>query len=549
MLVSDKFMSENKGFAKTLYNRNVDILFILGHVSMDVIWIGVAFLAGLVAQLLRIPTLVGYLIAGLVLSVVGVPENSSVIITIGDLGVTLLLFTVGLHLRLKSIVQPEVFGVGSIHLIISTAVFASIGLLVGWDTTTALIVGVALGFSSTVLTAKSLEARGDINAYHGRIAIGVLILQDIVAIGLLAVSGGGQPSPLAIGLIALVFVRPILIRFLIWSGTEELMLVYGLLLALGIGVIFKEVGLDSKLGALVAGLLLSGHPLADELYEKLWALKEVFLIGFFLQVGLAGLPPLADLGLLLVLFAFLPLKGLLFYGLFLRFKLTARTAFMSSISLTAYSEFALIVVASSVALGTIPNHILSMVTLLVTLSFMVNALLGRFIEPFWERIDKTATQVVPVVVHPERIPKSIGLTRYLIVGMGRAGTAAYDYFEEQNQRPLGIDADPQQIEEHLAVGRRVIYGDSQDANFWQSFDMSMVDAILLLIPDKSRKIQATQLIREAGYDGFIHALVRYEEDEPEILAAGVNEVSQPISRAAREIAMSMVSNQTLNPAT
>ena len=130
---------------------------------------------------------------------------------------------------------------------------------------TSLIVGIALGFSSTILTAKSLEARNEINAYHGRVAIGILIVQDIVAIGLLAVSGGGQPSPLAIGLIALVLLRPILIRLLIWSGTEELMLVYGLLLALGVGFIFEQVGLDSKLGALVAGVLLSGHPLADEL--------------------------------------------------------------------------------------------------------------------------------------------------------------------------------------------------------------------------------------------------------------------------------------------
>jgi predicted Kef-type K+ transport protein len=188
---------------------------------MDVIWIGVAFGAGMVARALRVPTMVGYLLAGLVLSVVGVPDNSELIVAIGDLGVTLLLFTVGLHLRLKSIIQPEVLGVGSIHLIISGLVFGGIGLLMGWDLMASALVGVALGFSSTVLTAKSLEARGDINAYHGRVAIGVLILQDVVAIVLLAIGGGGQPSPLALGLIALVVLRPILIRLLIWSGTEE----------------------------------------------------------------------------------------------------------------------------------------------------------------------------------------------------------------------------------------------------------------------------------------------------------------------------------------
>lgn len=509
---------------------------------MDIIWIGVAFVAGFIAQMLKIPTIVGYLIAGIVLSVVGVPDNSELIVWIGDLGVTLLLFTVGLHLRLKSIIQPEVLGTGSIHLLISGVVFGGIGLLVGWDLTVSVLVGVALGFSSTVLTAKSLEARNEMNAYHGRVAIGVLILQDVVAIVLLALSGGGQPSPLAVGLLGLVILRPILIRLLIWSGTEELMLIYGLLLALGMGAIFKEVGLDSKLGALVAGLLLSGHPLADELYEKLWALKEVFLIGFFLQVGLTGLPSANEIPLLIFLFALLPVKGILFFALFLRFKLTARTAFMSSIALTAYSEFALIVVSAGVASGLIPVTILQMVALLVTLSFMVNALLGRFVEEIWERIDQSATEAEPDVLHPERIPSSIGMTGYLIVGMGRAGTSAYDYLKSHDQRPLGIDADPQIIEDHLETGRRVIYGDSQDSTFWGAFDMSHVNAILLLIPDKPRKIQATELIRETGYTGHIHALVRNDEDISDLLEAGVNEATQPISRAGRDIAETIMLN-------
>ncbi len=509
---------------------------------MDIIWIGVAFIAGFIAQMFKIPTIVGYLIAGLALSVVGIPDNSDLIKDIGDLGVALLLFTVGLHLRIKSILQPEVLGVGSLHLLISGGVFTGIGMLAGWDLTASLLVGIALGFSSTVLTAKSLEARGEINAYHGRIAIGVLILQDIVAIVLLAVSGGGQPSPLAIGLVGLVILRPLLIRLLVMSGSEELMLVYGLLLTLGAGALFEAVGLDSKLGALVGGLLLSGHPKADELYEKLWGLKEVFLIGFFLQVGLSGLPAASEIPLLIFLFALLPVKGALFFGLFIRFNLTGRTAFMSSVALTAYSEFALIVVTAGVAGGMIPESILSMVALLVTMSFMVNAMLGRFAETLWSRFDKTAAEAESINENRERIPTTIGKTRYLIVGMGRAGTSAYDYLKRHNQRPLGIDADPEVMERHFEQGRRVIYGDSQDSNFWGAFDMSNVKAILLLIPDKERKIAATQQIRVAGYTGHIHALIRYDEDIDDLLEAGVNEATQPISRAGRDIAEALVLN-------
>ncbi|MEO1441945.1 MAG: cation:proton antiporter family protein, partial [Chloroflexota bacterium] len=498
---------------------------------MDVIWIVVAFIAGFIAQLIRIPTIVGYLLAGLVLSVVGVPDNSELIIAIGDLGVTLLLFTIGLHLRIKSLLQPEVLFVGSTHLLISGLVFGGIGLLAGWNITASVLVGVALGFSSTVLTAKSLEARGEINAYHGRIAIGVLILQDVVAIALLAVSGGGQPSPLAFGLIALVLLRPVLIRLMVMCGNEELMLLFGLLLALSVGVIFEMVGLDAKLGALVAGLLLSGHTQSDIMYENLWALKEVFLVGFFLQVGLAGFPDVSQIPLLLGLFVLLPVKGLLFFWLFVRFNLTGRTAFMASVTLTAYSEFALIVVTSGAASGVIPTEVVSMVALLVTVSFIVNALLGRFAEDLWHRIDKSAQKLETDHEHPERIPRTIGATRYLVIGMGRAGTSAYDYLKGEGQRPMGIDADPQVMEDHLEQGRRVIYGDSQDSNFWGAFDISNVKAVLLMIPGKARKIEATKYIREAGYTGHIHALVRYDEDIHDLLEAGVDEATQPLSRA------------------
>lgn len=507
---------------------------------MDILWIGVAFVAGFIAQIVKIPTIVGYLLAGLVLSVVGVPDNSELIVAIGDLGVTLLLFTIGLHLRIKSILQPEVLGVGSIHLLISAIVFGGIGLLAGWSPMASLLVGVGLGFSSTVLTAKSLEARGEINAYHGRIAIGILIFQDVVAIALLAISGGAAPSPFALGLFGLVLLRPLLIRLLVESGKEELMLVYGLLLALGVGLIFKQVGLDSKLGALVAGLLLSGHPQADVLYEKLWGLKEVFLIGFFLQVGLGGFPAASEIQLLLFLFALLPVKGLLFFQLFWRFKLTHRTAYMSSVPLTAYSEFALIVVTAGASSGLIPDSLVSMVALLVTMSFIVNALLARFAENIWCRLGYASEEVVNEIEHLERIPTTIGRTRYLIVGMGRAGTAAYDYLKSHNQRPLGVEVDPQVMEHHLEHGRRVIYGDSQDAGFWHAFDISHVQAVLLLIPDTSRKVQVAKLIREAGYEGYIHALVRDDQDINQLLDVGVDEATQPISRAGRDIAAELV---------
>ena len=128
---------------------------------MDVFWIAIAFLAGLIAKGLRLPTLVGFLGAGLVLSLFGI-TSSDLLHELGEIGVILLLFTVGLHLRLKSLIRPEVLAVGGIHLVISTIIFSLIGLGTGLSPIIALLIAVALSFSSTVLTAKSLESRNEL---------------------------------------------------------------------------------------------------------------------------------------------------------------------------------------------------------------------------------------------------------------------------------------------------------------------------------------------------------------------------------------------------
>ena len=411
---------------------------------MDLIWIVAAFLSGAAARALQLPTLVGYLLAGLLLAAFGVQSNDA-ISAVADFGVVMLLFTVGLHINFRSLIQPQVLGVGIIHLALSALLFTLLLLLLELPLPAAVLVAVALGFSSTVLTAKSLDARDELDSYHGRLAIGILILQDVVAILLLAVAGGGAPTWGALGLLVLPLARPLLLRLLYAVGREELLLIYGLLLALGAGWLFELVGLDAKLGALAAGMLLAGDARADELYDKLWALKEIFLVGFFLQVGLAGLPDARGWLVVALLLLLLPLKGFLFFALMLRFRLRARTAFLSSVSLTAYSEFALIVVAGATTAGLLDGQWVVISGLLVAASFALNAPLSRYVNLLWRA---AAPRLVPWerdVAHPDHEPRSLGSADYVILGMGTAGTAAYDYLVEEGKRPLGLEADPAQL--------------------------------------------------------------------------------------------------------
>jgi len=510
---------------------------------MDLIWIIAAFLAGMVAKVLRLPTLVGYLAAGLVLALLGV-ESNELIQAVADFGVILLLFTVGLHISFRSLLQTQVLGVGTIHLIISATLFSALLYGLQLPFSVAVLIAIGLAFSSTVLSAKSLDARGELDSYHGRLVIGILILQDVVAVLLLAVAGDGTPSLWAIALFALPLLRPILLRVMYTVGRDELLLIYGLLLALGIGWLFESVGLDAKLGALIAGLILAGDPRSDELYDKLWALKEVFLVGFFLQVGLAGLPDSRGWLLIGLLLLLLPLKGILFFALMLLFRLRARTAFLGSVSLTAYSEFALIVVAGLAEVGLIDDTLIATVGLLVAVSFALNAPVSRVVNPLWRRVAHRLERFERDVPHPDHEPRTLGSADYIVVGMGQAGVAAYDYLVETGKRPLGIDADPAQINRMLSSGRRILYGDANDPELWTGLDLSRVNGVMLTLDNASAEISAAQNLRREGFEGFIAALQRYSENKMALEKAGVNISFLPLAQAGRELAQVCLSGET-----
>lgn len=505
---------------------------------MDVFVIVAAFAAGMLARWVRLPTLVGYLAAGLVLSLLG-QEVTPLIKGVGDLGVMLLLFTVGLHIRPRSLMQAEVLGVGLIHLALSAVMYTAIMLVIGVSTLPAVLVGVALGFSSTVLTAKSLEARDELDSYHGRIAIGILILQDVVAVVLLVFTGAGTPSPWAFLLLGLPLLRPLLFWLMKNSGREEVLILYGLMLAVGVGFIFELVGLDAKLGALVAGLLLSGTHESDLLYDQLWGLKEVFLVGFFLQVGLAGLPRPEDWPTVLLLLAFLPVKAILFFVLLVAFRLRARTAFMSTVALTAYSEFALITVAAAAESGLADPALVSLSGMVVALSFAINAPISSFANPLWTRLEPYLVRYERHVPdHPDQDPRTLGSSDFVIVGMGRAGSAAYDHLKGYGARPVGLDSDPGQIADGIAAGRRVLYGDANDNELWTDLEISRIHGVMLALPNAAAMAAAARNLRKEGYTRHISALLRNDEtaDAEALEEAGVNTMFLPMEQAGRDLA-------------
>ena len=317
---------------------------------IEATWIAFAFILGLATRSIGLPPLIGYLAAGFALAAFGEhfgvgPTDSVILEHLAHLGVLLLLFTVGLKLKLSNLVRREVIGGSLLHFGISSlVVLPAILLFLDTSWRDSLLLAIALSFSSTVLAAKVLEGKRELRAFHGRVAIGVLIIQDLIALVVMSIASGKVPSAWALLVFGLPLLRPLLFRLLDHSGHEELMVLLGLMLALVAGGLgFEYVGLSSELGALAFGAMLAKHKRATELSNSLWAIKEVFLVGFFLQIGIGGLPDMNAMLFAGAVALLLPLKGALFFFLFLLFRLRARSAFLSAASLTNYSEFGLIV--------------------------------------------------------------------------------------------------------------------------------------------------------------------------------------------------------------
>lgn len=503
----------------------------------EVICISFAFIFGLVVRRFGLPPLVGFLAAGFAVNAfgppLGLPENTDYVLKhVAHLGVLLLLFTVGLKLQLSQMTQPQVAGGALGHFAITTTVF-TLGLywLAELDWMTALLVAIALSFSSTVFSAKTLESKRDIGAFYGRTAIGILIVQDIIAMVVLAIWGGKSPTIWALWVIAIPLARPVLHRLLDLVGDDELLVLLGMLLALVIGGMgFEAVGLSSEIGALVMGLMLSTHKHAKKLSNALWSLKEVFLVGFFLQIGMNGLPQLSDLVFAAVMVAILPLKGVLFFFLLIAFKLRARSAFMAAASLTAYSEFGLIVAA-----GVLPEWLVPL-ALAVALSLMISAPLNRAAQQVFEHFEARLEKFQLAATHRDELPTDLGDARFFILGMGRTGTAAYDCLAEMGKPVIAVDSDTYKIAAHQNAGRKALFADVEDAGFWRNLNLSEIEAVILAMDHIEAKEYAACSLREAGYTGPIISHVLSEDHLQRLREAGATHTYLTMQNAGRSLA-------------
>lgn len=499
----------------------------------DLFWVGPALVTGLLAVRFGLPPLVGYLIAGFVLNALGVGDHAK-LSAIGELGVTLLLFTIGLKLDVRALLRPVIWAGTTLHMLITVAVFgttlywlslAGVAFFADIDLGVALLIGFALSFSSTVFAVKALEEKGEYTSRYGQLAIGVLIMQDIIAVVFLAASSGKLPSPWALSLFLLIPLRHVLMKMLDRAGHSELQILYGIAMAFGGWALFDVLDVKGDLGALIVGALLASHPAAGELSKKLLGFKDLLLVGFFLSIGMSGSISAATLLVALVLAVVVVFKVVLYFWLFTRFRLRARGSLFASLVLANYSEFGLIVGSIAVANGWLSGDWLMIIALALTMTFIAAAPLNARSREVFGKFRARLTPFETAMTLPEDAPVDLRGARIAIIGMGRVGTGAYDALKERYADKLvGIDMDPDRVRELQEAGRHVIHADATDDEFWERAGNDRISVVLLALPELEQNLCATRRMC-ALHDGVhVFAVVRYPEEDVELRAAGVKAV-------------------------
>ncbi|NND67704.1 MAG: cation:proton antiporter [Halioglobus sp.] len=488
---------------------------------LDPLIILTALVCGFAARTVGLPPLIGYLAAGFVLHAMNL-GGGDLLAVLAELGVTLLLFTIGLKLSPRDLLQPNVWGttiiqMAGMQLFFMLVILGAGALLpgLGLNMTGTLVLAFALTFSSTVFVIQVMQAKGELSSRHAELAIGILIIQDLAAVLFLAASKGTLPHLEAVLLLLLWPARGLVFRLLARAGHGDLFTLCGFTLALGGAELFEWVGIKGDLGALILGALLAGDQKSKELARNMVQFKDVFLVCFFLTIGLQGLPSTEGLIIALVLGALALLKPLLYFPLMTWLHTPPRTALLASSALANYSEFGLVVIAIAAGVGWVDPQWTVTLSLAIAISFLVSSPLTKRAHGWYSRYHDFWLRFESHQVR--RAMPDTSEAHIIVLGMGRIGTNAYDAIAEQHgHHALGVDLNEKRLAEHRRQHRRVVLADASDPDFWHRVNLADVELVLLALTQHQENMLVGALLREQGYTGEVAVVVRFSEEAAEL---------------------------------
>ncbi|MCR4301246.1 MAG: cation:proton antiporter [Sulfuricaulis sp.] len=538
------------------------IEFILANVFYEVaLLLLVAAVVGALALAFRQPLIVAFIAVGILVGPAGLGwvRSHDQIDLLATLGISLLLFVVGLKLDLHLIrsLGRVALATGLGQVVFTSVIGYAIALMLGMDHIPAIYVAVALTFSSTIIIVKLLSDKREIDALHGRIAVGFLIVQDIVVVlAMIALSafgvatnGGSFSHDIAFVLVKglamlaatgllMRYVLPALMHRLARSG--ELLVLFGIAWAVVFAAIGDLLGFSKEVGAFLAGVSIASTPYREALSTRLTSLRDFLLLFFFISLGAQVEVRLLDAQILpavvLSLFVLIgnPLIVMVIMGLMGYRK---RTGFLAGLTVAQISEFSLVFAALGLSLGHIGTDTLGLITLVGLVTIGLSTYLIIYSHRLYEWIAPYIGSFERRVPHREQKLEGTGsATRHdvILFGLGRFGENVARGLHEQGVSVLGVDFDPQLVARWRAAGRGAQYGDAEDPEFPSTLPLTTARWVVSTIPDRETNLALMQALRGHGYTGRFAITAHHAHDGDVLERCGADLVLNPFVAAAEQ---------------
>ena len=514
-------------------------------------------------RLLKQPLILAYILTGILVGPVALfhIHGSEVLQTMGELGITLLLFILGLELRfseLRSIGKVALI-VGFLQMIGTFLVGFCFALLLRYGLVVSIYVGLAVMFSSTIIAVKLLGDKKDLSSLYGKISVGILLAQDFVAIFTLIVLAGfqhtSQVNTLTLSSLGFVFVKAFLLFGLVYycsrsifpkiidavSRSSEALFLVSLGIAFGMAALVSSpyIGFSIEIGGFLAGLALANSHANFQIVARVRALRDFFIVLFFVFLGTQMVfqhvaqivwPALV---LLCVVMLYKPLIIMVSMG-FMGYR--RRTSFLTGITLTQVSEFSLIVVFLGNRLGHISDSIVSLITIVAVSSYIMsnylimnaNALykiLFFYLEPFERKIP-----------HKEHIGSTKEFKNHVIlIGANRMGGSILKTFEKKDEDVIVVDFDPDVVK---GIGEKEgitsIFGDISDVEIQERSRLQFAKLIISTVPDVEDNLILLQSLK--GSKAKIVLVAQNTDEAKRLYEAGADYVVLPHLVGGRHIA-------------
>lgn len=478
----------------------------------------VAALAGSLARALKQPLLIGYLFAGFILALFGIVTDVEVFSGLGQVGVALLLFLVGLEMNLREL--PTIgrvallTGIGQIIFTSSIGFLISLGL--GFAILPSIYIAIALTFSSTIIIVKLLSEKNDLDSLYGKISVGFLLVQDFVAVLILmylAGLGRGALSPIDYLVIG---VKGILLLLAVWifskrllptifnkflANSQELLFIASIGWALGVAsFVAGPLGFTFEIGGFLAGLALSNLPEHLEIASKTRPLRDFFLTIFFLILGTKLL--VSDIGAILVpslIFSTFVLVGnpAIVMGILGTLGYKKRTSFLSGLTVAQISEFSLILMAMGLTLGHVAESHLAMVILVgvITMTASTYLILGadriyKFLKDYLSFFERSKPKENALIEKRD-------LTEHVcLIGADRTGRTLISYLARKKHPFLVIDFNPRVFARLTAEKIPVLFGDITDPEILEIANLNKAKLIISTTSSLSDNLVLLEYLRE-----------------------------------------------------